>query len=131
MSNLGLLGFEVVVVRVSDDEIEKKKPGLDEFSRMFAAIAEVLLIDLRVKALREEMIDAASALVLAPVDVATALELLEEVVGPVAPRGSTEGQILTGHKVAGVRGDNIEETGFGLRAAESLQTGDMSGQRFS
>jgi hypothetical protein len=71
------------------------------------------------------MIDAASALVLAPVDVATALELLEEVVGPVAPRGSTEGQILTGHKVAGVRGDDVEETGFGFRVAKSLQSGDM------
>jgi hypothetical protein len=46
------------VVRVSDDEIEKKKPGLDEFSRMFAAIGEGLFVDLRVKALREEMIDA-------------------------------------------------------------------------
>jgi hypothetical protein len=113
------------VVRVSDDEIEKKKPGLDEFSRMFAAIAEVLLVDLRVKALREEMIDAASALILAPVDVALALQLLEEVVGAVAPRGSTEGQILTRHKVAGVRGDNVEETGFGFRVAESLQSGDV------
>ena len=77
------------------------------------------------------MIDAASALILAPVDVATALQLLEEVVGPVAPRGSADGQKLTRNKVAGVRGDNIEETGFGLRVAESLQTGDMSGQRFS
>ena len=58
ISDLGLLGFEVVVVGVSDDEIEKKKPGLDEFSRMFAAIGEGLFVDLRVKALREEMIDA-------------------------------------------------------------------------
>jgi hypothetical protein len=81
------------VVRVDVDEIEKKKPGHDEFSelsRMFAAIAEVLLVDLRVKALREE-IDAASALILAPVDVTLALQL-EEVIGPVAPGGSTEGQ---------------------------------------
>jgi hypothetical protein len=101
---------------VSDDEIEKKKPGLDEFSRMFAAIAEVLLVDLRVKALREEMIDAASALILAPVDVALALQLLEEVVGAVAPRGSTEGQILTRHS-----GDDVEETGFGFRVAKACK----------
>ena len=87
------------------NEIEKKRPGLNEFSRVLAAIAEILPVDLRVKALREEMIDAASTLTLAPVNVALALLLLEEVIGPVAPRGSTEGQILTRHKVAGVRGD--------------------------
>ena len=64
-------------------------------------------------------------MILAPVNVALALQLLEEVVGPVAPRGSTEGQILTRHKVAGVRGDNVEETGFGFGVAKSLQGGDL------
>ena len=79
-------------MRVGVDEIENKKPGHNEFSelsRMFAAIAEVLLVDFRVKALREE-IDAASASILAPVDVTLALQL-EEVMGPVGPGGSTEG----------------------------------------
>ena len=56
---------------------------------------------------------------------------LEEVVGPVAPRGSTEGQILTRHKIPGVRGDNVEEAGFGFRVAESLQSGDMLVSDFS
>jgi hypothetical protein len=32
------------------NEIEKKRPGLNEFSRVLAAIAEILPVDLRVKA---------------------------------------------------------------------------------
>jgi hypothetical protein len=51
------------------------------------------------------MIDAASTLTLAPVNEKQESQGHEEVIGPVAPRGSTEGQILTRHKVAGVRGD--------------------------
>jgi hypothetical protein len=125
MAYLCLLGFEVLVLLIGEDEIEQEKPGFDEFNGMSAAVTQVLSSDLRIERFRKEMVDPTRTFILAPVDVPTAFQLFGKVIGPISPPRATEAEILTRHKVAGMRGDNVKEAGFDFGVTEGLQSGDM------
>ena len=73
----------------------------------------------------EKMVDTAYAWVLAPGSMSAALDLLGKVRGSFAPLCASEGNELAGDKVAGVGGDDIEETGFAFGVAEGLNGSDV------
>src|ERR1700730_1914213 len=89
------------------------------------AIAEVFFADFPVEPFGEKMVDTAYAWVLAPGSMFAALDLLGKVRGSLAPLCTSEGNELAGDKVAGMGGDDVEETGFAFGVAEGLNGGDV------
>src|SRR5579883_817775 len=57
--DLVLLRFQIFVLRVSDNEIEKQKARPDVFGRMPAPIAKILALDEAVEVAGKEMVDTA------------------------------------------------------------------------
>src|ERR1700730_14646794 len=88
------------------------------------AIADVFLADFPVEPFGK-VVDTAYAWVLAPGSMSAALNLLRKVRRSLAPLCASEGNELAGDKVAGVGGDDVEETGLAFRVAEGLNGGDV------
>ncbi len=76
------------------------------------------------------MVDAAHILVLAPRYVASAFELVRELLRPLAPTRSGEGDELAWNEIAGMRGHNVQEPGFVLGVAKRLDCADMFAEIF-
>ena len=126
IGDLGLFGFEVVVLLVFEDESKQHWPGQHELPRVASAVAEILFAYFSIERLREKVMDTPHAGVLAPTGMAVAFELQAEFRASLAPLDAGKGEELVQGEVAGVRGDDVDEAGFGFRVAESLQSGDMA-----
>src|SRR5271157_4692464 len=119
------LGFEVSPVRVGEDIIEHCDAPLNVFDFVLPAIADVLAVDLAVQPAREQVIDRPAFWKAFCPGVFLGVKFVPEGVGSVAPMGGGEGEELARHKVAGMRGYDIEKTGFHVGVAEGLESIDM------
>ena len=78
IGDLGLFGFEVVVLLVFEDESKQHWPGQHELPRVASAVAEILFAYFSIERLREKVMDTPHAGVLAPTGMAVAFELQAE-----------------------------------------------------
>ena len=92
---------------------------------MLPAIADVLAVDLAVEPAREQVIERSALWKAFRPGVFFSVEFVPEGGGSVAPMGGGEGEELARHKVAGMRGHNVEKAGFCLGVSERLESIEM------
>src|SRR5882762_8631123 len=118
VAQLLLLGFEVGVVVVPENEVEGNEPRADVFGRVLTAEADIVPADGFIEIPREKVIDAA----IPQVFLGTGVLLFGDFAGKghaaLARLGLDELQELLAGEVARMRGHQVEETGFLLGVAE-------------
>ena len=118
VAQLLLLGFEVGVVVVPENEVEGNEPRADVFGRVLTAEADIVPADGFIEIPREKVIDAA----IPQVFLGTGVLLFGDFAGKghaaLAGLGLDELEELLAGEVAGMRGHQVEETGLLLGVAE-------------
>ncbi len=94
---------------------------------MFAAVADVLAVDLAVETAGEQVIDGSAFWKTFGPGVALGLKFVPEEGRALAPMGVGEGEKLACHKVAGMCRYDVEKAGLGFGVAESFQGIEMGG----
>ncbi|HYL85802.1 MAG TPA: hypothetical protein VE263_16355 [Candidatus Angelobacter sp.] len=118
-------GFEILFLRMSEDEVEFEELGLDVREFMFAAIAEMLFANRGVDLPRTKLEDKASASVSAGAGMPPAEELLDESRIPFAALGMGEIEELPNREIARMRGHKVEKTGFYFGVTKRAEVGDF------
>jgi hypothetical protein len=114
------LGFEVLIPLIQQNEIEHGDAPLDVFDFVFAAVANVLAVDLAVKTPGEQVIDRSAFWKTFGPSVALGLKFVPEEGRALAPMGFGEGEKLACHKVAGMCRYDVEKPGLGFGVPESF-----------
>src|SRR6266481_752364 len=125
VANLLLLGFEELVVELSENEIERGEPGTDVFGRVFATEADIILADSFVEVAGEKMVDLAVAQTGARGDVAFLEQLSDKGLAPFSRLALDEANKLLTSEVARMCADKVEETGLVIGVAERAESDDV------
>jgi hypothetical protein len=121
-----LLGFEIVQILISQNEVQEYEPGTHEIEGVTLAIAKVVLIDLAVKGAREQMEDRTPAHVVPDSGVPALDHFLRKRCGTLPIRGFREGPKLAESEVSGMYGHDVEKVGFGVCVPKFLDPIDLS-----
>ena len=124
-SDLVRLGFEILVVRMREHKIEDRQAALDEVQFVGSAVADVFAFNAPVQPAREHMIDHAALRKPFDARMPQALELGPESGGSFAPMGTGKFEELAGNEITGMRGHQIEKTGFLFAIAEGEESFEM------
>lgn len=123
--DLVLLGFEVFVLLVGQNEAQSQESCLDERKLVFAAIPYVLLANGGIDLSRKQVIHPG----ILPIDLGRSVFISEEFsgkrIGTVSALGGGKIQILLCGEIARVSGDDVNEAGFGLGVAELCEGMDI------
>src|SRR6266478_2531302 len=106
------LGFKVLIPLVQENKIEHSDAPLDVLDFVFVAVANVLAVDLAVEAAGEQVIDRSALRKALGPGVALGLKFVPEEGRALAPMSVSKGKKLTCNKITGMRGHEVEKTGF-------------------
>src|ERR1700720_3386587 len=112
--------FEVLVLRMFENEIEQQESCADMFGGMAPAVAKVGLFDPAVQRLRKQVVHATHVLILTPSRMAAAFEFAGEALHALAPGEPVGGDILARLEIAGMRGNDIEKASLFGRVSKVL-----------
>ena len=110
---------------IEENEIEHRDAPLDVFDFVFAAVADVLAVDLAVKTPGEEVIDGSALWKAFGPGMFPGVKLGPEGIGSVAPMGVGKGEELTRNEVTRMRRDDVEKPRLGFGVSESFQGIEM------
>lgn len=123
--DLVLLGFEVIVLLVGQNEAQSQESCFDERKLVLAAIPDVLLANGGIDLSRKQVIHPG----ILPIDLGRSVFISEEFsgkrIGTVSALGGGKIQILLCGEIARVIGDDVNEAGFGLGVAELCEGMDI------
>jgi hypothetical protein len=122
-----VLGFQVVVIGMGQNKVQDQEPGADQFVGKTAAIAEIVLVDGRIKGAREEVVDQGMTREPSSPDVAMSEGFSGQAGAhtPAIDPGKIE-ELLLG-KVPGMGGDEVKEPRFGRGITVALDGLDVFG----
>ncbi len=119
------LGFKVLIPLVQENEIEHCDAPLNELDFVFAAVANVLAVDLAVETAGKQMVDRSALWKAFGPGVTLGLKFVPEDGRALAPMGVSEGEKLACNKVAGMRRYDVEKASLRFGVAESFQRIEM------
>ncbi len=118
-------GFEILQAGMGQNKVQNQQPGLDQFTRKAATIAQVIAVESAVDLARKEVKDRRPVSTSGGPNVAEPDTLAGELVNVPALRGARVIKKLVHGEIAGVRGDEVEKTGFLLVVAEINESREM------
>ncbi len=124
--NLLRLRFEVLVVRMSENEIENGEAPLDEIEFVSSAITDVLAFNLSVEPAREHVIDNAALRKALDPDVPQALQFRPKASRSLSPMSPREFQKLPCDEVPRMRGHKVKKASLFFVVAEGNESFEMS-----
>src|SRR5712692_7811039 len=130
VAQLLLLGFEVGVIMISQDEVKGNESCADVFGRVLAPEADVVPADGFIKIPREEVKDAAIPQVLLRTGVLLFRNLPGKGNAALAGLCLNELEKLLAGEIAGMRGHKVEETGLLLGVTEPHKSLRINGKDF-